>query len=486
MQTTKLIFSLPVILLTLALLVNANSSAQTSSVKIKGYAPAFVGKEISFHHIEDYYSYMESTMAKTTVKADSTFTVEFRLDKTQKIVVRCMNNKAWMYVDPMANYEIYFPDRNPNEPYLKTGNEVEISFMDLKPSDINYKILSFQRWSDEYMARYFPLKFKDPGRFGEKLDTFKIYVERAYKNDSSIFFMNFVKFSIAELDEISFIGSRNRYEKYDFYIKNSPVFYENDAYMKYIKKYYQNYIPRLSNEANNEVYLGVLKSSPELVMKALGSDYALGNLRIREMVMIQALSEVYYGDDFPQTNINTIFDSLKRRCLFKENQIIAGNIYSRLTELVTGGKAPDFVLFKDSKVSQTHADFRGKHVYIHFYDPKSPNNQKELILLKEMHKKYINDVQFLTIAIDDSNLTKAETLDVQSIPWNTYVLPSTDEFLKKFQINNFPSYVLIDAQGYIVGAPALGPTPNAQYETIDKTFYYIQKVRRDAIEKEEK
>ncbi len=467
----------------LSFLMMTSLFAQNKFVTIKGFAPQYVGKELSFNQIEDYYSNIESTFAKTTVKSDSTFSVQFYLDKTQKIVVRGLNNYGWMYVQPNAIYDVFVPDRNPIDPYVKTGNQIEISFFDLKPSDINYKILSFQRWTDEYMARYFPLKFEDPTKFVQKMDTFKYFVERAYKEDSSIYFLTFVKFSMAEFEDIQFSASRGRDEKYDFYIKPSPVFYENDAYMNYIKKHYKNLIPQLSNEVNNAVYLAVLKGSPELVMKALGKDYGLQNLRLREMVMIQSLSEVFYGDDFPQTNISTIFDSLQRRCLFPENQIIAKNVYSRLTELVPGGKSPDFVLFKDGQANKTHQDYKGKHLYISFYDPKSPNNQMEMVLLREMHKKYINDVQFLTIVIDNGDLSSKEKMDLKSIQWDQFSMPSTDDFVKKFRVTNFPTYILIDPQGYIVGAPALGPSPNAQYETIDKTFYYIQKIRRENMEK---
>jgi hypothetical protein len=41
----------------------------------------------------------------------------------------------------------------------------------------------------------------------------------------------------------------------------------------------------------------------------------------------------------------------------------------------------------------------------------------------------------------------------------------------------YPSYVLVDETGFIVAAPALSPMPNGQYETIDKTFYYIKEAR---------
>jgi hypothetical protein len=45
----------------------------------------------------------------------------------------------------------------------------------------------------------------------------------------------------------------------------------------------------------------------------------------------------------------------------------------------------------------------------------------------------------------------------------------------KYQVINIPYYVVIDPIGYVVAAPAMGPTPNGQYETIDKLFFYIKK-----------
>ena len=118
------------------------------------------------------------------------------------------------------------------------------------------------------------------------------------RKKKTYFSKTYVRFSMAQLDEIQFSGSRNRYEKYDFYIAPSPVFYKNDGYMKYLGKYYKNLVPRLPNQTNTAFYNAVIKSSPTLLMRALGTEYALKNMRIREIVMIQSLSEVFYSDDF--------------------------------------------------------------------------------------------------------------------------------------------------------------------------------------------
>lgn len=444
-------------------------------VIINGFAPNFIGKEIKAMIIQDYMSEYEEQVDFTTVKADSTFRLSFRLEETQKVVIRVQNNMGFLYAQPGGEYEIFVPEKDTYSPKLKTGNKVELAFRNLPEDDINYKILAYNRWEDEYMSSFYHLKDMNPGLFGEKLDTFKIYVEKAYEADSSIFFKTYVRFRIAALDEIYFAGTRNKYEKYDFYLRPSPVYYQNDAYMTYMKRYYKNLIPRLSRETNTAVYLGVLKASPTAVMKAYGTEYSMQNLRTRELIMIQSLCEQFYTDDFPQTNILTILDSLSNRALFKEHRLIASNMKTRLLELVPGARVPHFVLRSVSDSVVTDMALRGKHVYLHFYDPTSITCKKELSLLDTLQAKYGQSTQFITIYLKNE--------DIHSSPenwhWPVYTTDQNPELLKLFKVRSYPEYVLIDAQGYVVAAPALGPTPNRQYETIEKTLYYIRRVRQD-------
>jgi hypothetical protein len=47
--------------------------------------------------------------------------------------------------------------------------------------------------------------------------------------------------------------------------------------------------------------------------------------------------------------------------------------------------------------------------------------------------------------------------------------------LDNYEVFNAPQYVLIDAEGKIVSAPANGPAPNGDYISIDKTFFDLKK-----------
>lgn len=450
-------------------------SVTAQSVTVSGIAPSYVNQDIEIYEIEDYFSMKERLVASTKVNADSTFSVVISSSYIQKIVIHAADNSGFLYVQPNSRYNLYIPEKNKYDPYRQNGNNIEIGFRELDSTDINYKILGFQRWIDDFIGNNYYLATRDPVIYVERLDKFKTNVEKAYTSDTSYFFKTFVRFSIAGLDNVNHGAERNRYEKHDFYLKNTPVQYHNDAYMEYIADFYQQMIPRLSNKANEQVYIGVLKSSPTVVMKGLASEYTLVGLRMREMIMLKSLSEMYETKRFPQTNILTILDSVSNHSLYKTNEIIAKNLRDRLTQLVPGVIAPDFVLSESGKETKTLGAYRDKYVYLHFIDPNRKENIKELDLLKSVHSDYKDYVQFVTLyrqadSLDTNNLNLIKELD-----WDVYELTRGNSIWKNYRIESYPNYILIDATGNIVASPALGPTPDGQYQTIDKTFFYIKK-----------
>ena len=456
------------------LLLSGSVTAQT--VTISGIAPTYVGKEIEVYAIEDYLSNTERLITSTKVEKDSTFSVKFANSSIRKVVVKGMNNKGHMYVQPNGKYNIYVPEKDKYDPYRPTGNIIEVGFQGLDSTDINFKILGFQRWMDRFIGYNFHLRGYDNKLFNERLEGFKTSVEKAYAPDTCEFLKTYVRFSIASLDNIEHGAARNRYEKHDFYIKKTKVQYQNDAYMDYISNFYQEMIPRLSDNANQAVYMGVLKSSPSVIMNALGSEYTLINRRIREIVMIKSLADEYHSSDFPKTNILAILDSVADHSLFEANAVIAKNIRERLTELVPGAKAPDFVLAQQGIQTKTLLGFKDKYLYMHFIDPNNQQSIKELDLLKATHAKYGDYIQFVTIYRNVDGIQNESLGKVQQLPWDVYGIAPGNSLWKNYKIESFPHFVLIDATGNIVSSPALGPTPNGQYETIDKTFFAIKKL----------
>lgn len=460
-----------------------NTYFSQQKVVIKGTAPAYPGKKIEIYKILDYLSYKDSLIASTSVLQDSTFELKFDCTKIEKIVLKAHKNQGVLYIQPNAEYNVTVPDRDPYNAYRPFGNQIEIGFFDLGKTDINYKILEFNQWKNNFLAVNFSLKSTKTREFSDSLDVFKKSVQTYYESDTSSFFKTYVRYSIAAIDDINFFGSRSHYEKFEFYLKDFPVAYENEMYMKYFSIFYKNSIGRFPMTLNTKVYKSVIRSSPSSLLSAMGEEYSLKNLRIRELAMIQTLSEIYYDKNFPKTNVLSILDSISSFSLFKAHASIARNILERLTALTPGTKAPNFNLGIKDSISLNN--FQNKFIYIQFIDPSSVESMKEFELLRPMYLKYKKYFEFITVYDSTVNVSKEQRNYLSKLPWMITPVGSLNDVFAKYQIKSFPQYVLIDNTGIISSIPALGPSPNGDYETIDKVFFSITKrILQEEKEKE--
>tara|TARA_B100000508_G_scaffold55003_3_gene42661 strand:- start:25190 stop:26602 length:1413 start_codon:yes stop_codon:yes gene_type:complete len=455
-----------------------------SITTVEGFAPTYVGEKVEIFAFEDYVTRVKDKLAETEVKEDSTFELTFYNEITRKLRVDIGDNHFLMYAQPKSDYKVYVKGFSPYLSKEARKVEVEFFFIDLDSTDINYKILMFEDRQLSFLKENYKRSSMDTPEFVAALDTFKLRCTNDYEEDTSRYFKNYVRYSFASLDNLAYKGNRNRFEKYDFYIKPQTVLYQNDRYMDYILKYYDNYSFQLSNDLNQEFYDGIIQASPTLVMNALGKDYALDNIRLREVVMLKMLGDVFYSDDYPQTNILTMLDSISENALFEKNKSIASNLKYRLLELVPGAEMPDFVFNVDGEKKGKN-DFEGKHLYIQFVRKDAEKSERDLPLVKPLFTKYGKYTDFLTVVVveEEDELLESpdEFIKEHNISWNIAVVDENDPILDRLGIAAFPQYILMDAAGYVVQAPALTPRPNNEYETIEKVLFNIHK-RRKALE----
>ena len=247
---------------------------------IEGVAPTYAGKEVNIFKFKDFLSRVTEPVAKTTVTKDSTFKVSFYANETQKLKVEIGENHFLLYTEPNGNYKVFVRGRSPYVSKKAKGVNAEFFFLGLDSTDVNYKIIMYDDQQLTFLENNYTHQSMKSAHFVSALDSFKEVTSQQYAKDSSMFLKTYVRFSIAALDDLPFQGHRNRYEKYDFYIKPEPVWYKNDRYMDYIKRFYDDYYYQLSNEVNQKFYKGVVQSSPTVALNSLSQDYAMKNIRL--------------------------------------------------------------------------------------------------------------------------------------------------------------------------------------------------------------
>jgi len=447
--------------------------AQVDSVVVEGIAPDYIGQRIAIYKIDDYLTMSEVLADSSTVKNDSSFVLTLPLTEIQRLVLKIGNNHSFFYGQPRAKYTLYIPMYDQYAPYRPAGNYVELTFLDIDSTDINFQILAFNGWFNNYLALNFKDSQHNPERFHQSMNDFKDAAQRLYAKDTGTFLFDYVRFSIANNDNIQHTTNRNRYEKHDFYLKFQPILYQNDAYMDYFKMFYKGINTYLTTEVSNRVYLALLKNSPTLIMQALGREYTLINTRIRELVMIQMLSELYHTPDYPQNNVIEVLDSIQQHALFSVHKKIAKNTIARLTEAQSGGLAPELTIITQSGKKNLNS-YKNRYLYIHFFDPSSEKSTIELPILTKLYDKYKEYVTFVSICKESAINEKSLSI-IEQLKWETAIVADHQTTLwDKYKVGTFPYYVLIDPYSYIVQAPALGPQPDNRYRTINEVFWDIQ------------
>jgi hypothetical protein len=162
---------------------------------------------------------------------------------------------------------------------------------------------------------------------------------------------------------------------------------------------------------------------------------------------------------------------MKKESTFLEHQLIANELLSLFKLMQIGMKAPDYTLSSTKHFYQ----YKGKWVYLHVFDPSNERCITEISALKKLQLKYGNAFQFITIYPSKEVYTKSEQRNLDALTWDKFQLDQNHEIWKSLQLTSYPMYVLFDSNLVLHSSPALSPTPNGRYETIEKVFRTLER-----------
>ncbi len=448
--------------------------AQSDS--IVGYAPEFLGQKVTLYTIDDYLTMTRVKLSEGEVSLkDSIFRLSNPVKFTVKAFIEIANTETELYLQPNQSYAIGYP-KPQNLVSSFVNQKIETVFYGLDSTDINYKVLQYNQWLDKYI--YYHQKDITQKGFAPYLDTFKIYAYKAYKNEKNAYFLNYVRYNIAMMEQVK-KNRKNKNAKLNTfleYIKPYPVFVYNDQYMQFIKSFYPKDFEGFLPNIKASILLAIDHASPTRLMKALGQDYFLQKTNLRELIMVNMLGNSYYKRGFDRKNILTILDSVSRFAIYKPNAIASKNMIKFLTKIEKGYPAPQFTIIQQNDTIAL-SKYKGKFLYINFFASWNENSVKEMKIISELKNKYGNYVDFLSLSTDR---TKQEFNNYKNqnknYNWDIIYIGKNSDILKQYNVKTIPAYFLINPDGFIAMSPALSPSPNGEYKSIENTFEYIKSV----------
>lgn len=455
-------------------ILSFSTKAQNKAI-ITGYAPQFVGQKVTLYTYADYLTNSKVKIGEAVVERDSLFKIENTTKTTVKVILEIANTESEIYLQEKSSYNIeYYKLKNQAVSFV--NQPAQTVFYGLDSNDINYRILEYNNWFDMYIY-YNQNKIKQSG-FLSVLDTFKVYAYEQYKNLNNPYFINYVRYNIAnmEMSKLNRDNKNGKQQAYMEYIRPYPVYAKNDQYMEFVKGYYPKDFESFSPHMKSSVFLSMDKASPTRLMRALGKDPLLEKKELRELVMVNMLGNSYYKRGYNRQNLITILDSVRVFSKYKTNAIAAKNMLVYLTKLESGYPAPEINIEMATNSYLNWGNFEGKYIYVNFFANWNQVSLNEMKVIKDLELKYGEDIEFVSFSADK---TRAEFDEfIKNNPdynWNIVFLGENHELLDRFNVKTIPAYYLIDQKGFMAQSPAKSPSPNGEYKSIDFTFFEINK-----------
>lgn len=163
-------------------------------------------------------------------------------------------------------------------------------------------------------------------------------------------------------------------------------------------------------------------------------------------------------------DVKTFYEAFIANSTNEENNKIITDKYNKLTAVAKGRPSPKFVNYENYAGGTTSLDdLKGKYVYIDVWATWCGPCKREIPFLKEIEQKYHDkNIEFVSLSIDKvSDREKWKSMISEEALGGTQLLADNDwksSFVKDYQINGIPRFILIDTEGNIVNPNAPRPS----------------------------
>ncbi len=432
-------------------------------VRIEGNAPFAKNSQLRFYFYNDLLLQEKVLCATTNVDKEGDFRVEIPTNETSLLIIAFHTTYGYIYIEPEKHYKI---ELSANDNLLKRidadmlGGAIETRIVPTDTTELNYKINRFDRSFSYFLYLYSSDIYQGVSEhiydslIGQLKERFPV------DNKAIDYYSVYVKYRIAYIDLLYY--NKDREKLYSKYLDNNYVFYNNVAYMEFLDNFFEGYLYAGTRKIPRKVLYENIneKHNYYKLLDEMGKEPILVNEKIREIVFIKGLGELYTLDyEFNQDNIIYLLSQMNKESKFAEHRIMSGNLIRYLKRLKPGTKAPDFEL-KDIYNSPVRiSDFEGRYLYLHFFSTYCEDCIREMLVLKSLQEKYKDSLQIVSIMLDFEQANLYHFVNTyKDFDWPFLHFGDNFAFIDAYNIYALPLGVLIDSKGKIVSYPAKSPT----------------------------
>lgn len=418
---------------------------------------------LQVYELQNHLSQEKSLLANVEPDSMGIFKLQLDLKAISTLQICNDQNCGLFYVQPKTRYLIELPQPAQTNTYTETQSDIELLFYKLDSNDINYQILGFEAWMDNYIADIYQLKDIRSNEFILKVLAFKAETAAVYGNEENPFLRDYIKYSVGlTIDNFSVVGGPSKEDKYNFYLQTDSVDYTQPKLVEYAKLFYKAYDAQLDQVLRQELELAFQTANSYALVACLQKDPSIYNQAWAEFVALQLILEREQTKRIPKTiALKMLLDLAQsgQQVAFKR---ASTHFYKEKSKLGPG-QTLEGKLLTDLNLQLE----KNQLVYLHYYIPGNQKCIAELAALKRLATRYNGKVQILTFYPAEQAWTNADNKAFEGAKWQKTALNASAILRSQLNWTGAPTYVLLDSQLKVLYLDALGPLPNARTQTID-------------------
>ena len=445
-------------------------------------APDYKNETIIWKKKFDYISNKFEILDQQIIDSNGNAKLIFKNSKIELTEIFIGRSHGMLYLDTAtSNYNLFIPkDTLIEKASLKKSN-IQFLFIDLKKNDINHLILDFNLELDFFLygdTNKIIRMAKHNKEFQDSLNNFKIYLSARYRSNKIKYLHNYIRYEIALLEQLAHQNKGDYYKTYLFesYLKTNEINYNNDAYMQFFNLFYKDVFKVGGLAINDKIKFAINNYNDyKRLIEAMDNSKYFSNPKLKELAAIKGLYDSYYSVSYVPENIISILNYIAQNSQWNLHKNIASNCINEISKLSVGAPCPNlkFTDINDKDISID--EFKGKYTYINFFASWNNNSMHEMEVINQFQENY-EFVNFISVNLD-YNLKSYKKVVAKKLykSWPVVYPLNKQGLISYFQLDHLPTHLLIDPNGDIYQYPALPPTALYNSQSVDETFFKIEK-----------
>ena len=445
-------------------------------------APDYKNEVIIWKKKIDYISNKFEILDQQIIDSNGNAKFFFKNTKIELTEILIGRSHGMLYLDTAtAIYNLYIPkDTLIEKASLKKSN-VQFLFIDLKKNDINHLILDFNFELDFFLygdTNKIIRMAKHNKEFQDSLNNFKIYLSERYRSNKIKYLHNYIRYEIALLEQLAHQNKGDYYKTYLFesYLKTNEINYTNDAYMQFFNLFYRDVFKIGGLAINDKIKFAVNNYNDfKKLIESMDNSKYFSNPKLKELAAIKGLYDSYYSISYVPENIISILNYIAQNSQWNLHKNIASNCINEISKLSVGAPCPNLKFTDINNKEISIDDFKGKYTYINFFASWNNKSLHEMEVINQFQENY-EFVNFVSVNLDHNFKSYKKVAEEKLYKSWPVIYPLNKQgLISHFQLDHLPTHLLIDPNGNIYQYPALPPTAMYNSQSIDATFFKIQK-----------